>query len=180
MLAAIADHWYALALRGGVGIAAGIAALLAPVPATRILLIAYLVADGLFALTIAFRSGLPRRSRIFFAADGLADIVVALVLLIYVDRGPMMILVIAFWAIGTGIFEIAAAVLTPRMPGFAWTVAAIGLISLCAGIVLMDRTDFVIVSLLYLFGAYAVLTGVLFLALGVVLVRFVLARMRRS
>jgi uncharacterized membrane protein HdeD (DUF308 family) len=180
MLAAIADHWYALALRGGVGIAAGIAALLAPVPATRVLLISYLVADGLFALMIAFCSGLPRRSRVFFAADGLADLVVAVVLLTAVEGGPMMTVVVAFWAIGTGIFEIAAAALTPRMPGFAWTVAAIGLISLCVGIVLMDRTDFVIVSVLYLFGAYAVLTGVLFLALGIVLVRLLVARLRRA
>jgi uncharacterized membrane protein HdeD (DUF308 family) len=167
----LAARWIGLLVRGGVAIAAGIAALFVSPAAAKGLLAVYLFVDGCLALSLAMRMGARRRARVFVAADGLADILVSLVLLFCAPSNLMLILVVAVWATATGILEIVAAIFLPRAPGFAWAIAIGGLVSCCVGIVAFDWTALAEMSLLYLFGTYAVITGILFLTCGVLLGR---------
>ena len=164
-------RWISLVLRGAVAIGAGIAALLVAPGAAKTVLALYLAVDGVLTLSLAARMGTRRRARVLIAIDGVADLVVAAVLFLWVPSFVMLILVVAMWAIATGVLEIVASIFMPRVPALAWAVAVVGLISCCIGVVAFDWTDLAEIGLLYLFGAYAVIAGSLFLAVGVLLAR---------
>lgn len=168
-------RWYALILRGLVAVAAGIAAVTISAAVGKALLVGYLVLDGLLALTLAFTLSMPRRSRLLFGADGTVDAIVAIVLVFLAPTTATLVVIVSNWAIATGVLEIGAAVLMPRLPGLAWMVGAVGLLSCCAGFVVLDRTDLSILGVLYVFGAYALVVGGLFVTFGVMLLRAVLA-----
>ena len=61
----------------------------------------------------------------------------------------------------------------PRIPSLAWTVALAGVTSCAIGIVALDWTDLAEIGLLYLFAAYALIVGVLFAIVCVLLLRSV-------
>jgi uncharacterized membrane protein HdeD (DUF308 family) len=168
-------RWYALILRGLVAVAAGIAAVTISAAVGKALLVGYLVLDGLLALTLAFTLSMPRRSRLLFGADGTVDAIVAAALVFLAPTTATLVVIVSNWAIATGVLEIGAAVLMPRVPGLAWMVGAVGLLSCCAGFVVLDRTDLSILGVLYVFGAYALVVGGLFVTFGVMLLRAVLA-----
>jgi len=52
-----------------------------------------------------------------------------------------LIVIVSNWAIATGVLEIGAAVLMPRVPALAWMIGAVGLLSCVAGIAALDWTD---------------------------------------
>lgn len=169
-------RWSALLVRGAVSIAAGIAALLVSPGAAKVLLASYLVVDGFLTLALAARMDARRRARLLVGADGLADIGVGALLFFAVPSVVMLILIVAMWAIATGLLEIAASVFLPRLPGLAWTIAIVGLASCVVGILAFDWTNLAEIGLLYLFGTYAVVAGVLFLTVGVLLARAIRTR----
>jgi uncharacterized membrane protein HdeD (DUF308 family) len=63
----------------------------------------------------------------------------------------------------------------PRVPALAWMIGAAGLLSCCVGIVALDWTDLSIAATLYVFGAYALIVGGLFVTFGFMLLRAVRA-----
>ncbi len=158
-----------LIVRGGVAIGAGIAALLVSATAGTILLSSYFVVDGFLTVALAARMPERRRVRWLLRADGIADIVVAVLLVVWAPNVAMLVLVVSIWAIGTGLLEIAVAIFLPRWPALAWAIGIIGLASCVIGVVAVDWTDLAEIGLLYLFGAYAIVAGVLFVAVGVLL-----------
>lgn len=158
-----------LIVRGGVAIGAGIAALLVSATAGTILLSSYFVVDGFLTVALAARMPERRRVRWLLRADGIADIVVAVLLVVWAPNVAMLVLVVSIWAIGTGLLEIAVAIFLPRWPALAWVIGIIGLASCVIGVVAVDWTDLAEIGLLYLFGAYAIVAGVLFVAVGVLL-----------
>ena len=166
-------RWYALMLRGLIAVAAGIAAVTISAAVGKALLVGYLVLDGLLAVTLAFTLSIPRRSRVLFGADGLVDAIVAFALIVWAPTTATLIVIVSNWAIATGVLEIGAAVLMPRVPALAWMIGAVGLLSCCAGIAVLDWTDLSIVGILYVFGAYAVVVGGLFVTFGFMLLRAV-------
>lgn len=166
-------RWYALMLRGAIAVAAGIAAVTISAAVGKALLVGYLVLDGLLAVTLAFTLSIPRRSRLLFGADGLVDAIVAVALIVWAPTTATLIVIVSNWAIATGVLEIGAAVLMPRVPALAWMIGAVGLLSCCAGIAVLDWTDLSIVGILYVFGAYALVVGGLFATFGFMLLRAV-------
>jgi uncharacterized membrane protein HdeD (DUF308 family) len=170
-LAHLPGRWIALVLRGAVAIAAGIAALVVSAAAAKTVLALYLAVDGVLTLNLAAHMGTRRRARALIAIDGVADLAAAAVLFLWVPDFVLLILVVAMWAIATGLLEIVASIFMPRVPALAWTIAIVGLVSCLAGIVAFDWTGLAEIGLLYLFGAYAVIAGSLFLAVGVLLAR---------
>lgn len=168
-------RWYALILRGLVAVAAGIAAVTISAAVGKALLVGYLVLDGLLALTLAFTLSMPRRSRLLFGADGTVDAIVAAALVFLAPTTATLVVIVSNWAIATGVLEIGAAALMPRVPGLAWMIGAVGLLSCCAGIVALDWTDLSIFGVLYVFAAYALVVGGLFVTFGFMLLRAVRA-----
>ena len=165
-----------LVVRGGAAIAAGIAALLAPRSAAKALLAGYLAADGLLGMGFAARLHVRRRARILFFVDGLVDLGVAILLFSWGPPSGVLVMIVAIWAMATGVVEIAASIFLPRLPALAWTVALAGVASCAIGVVALDWTDLAEIGLLYLFAAYALIVGVLFAIVGVLLLRAVRTR----
>jgi hypothetical protein len=164
-------RWVALVLRGLVAIAAGIAAFEVSTGAAKTLMAAYFAADGVLSLVLAVRLHVPFGSRLLVAADGLVGLVVAVLLFAYAPGVPLLILIVSLWAIATGVLEFIAAVFIPRISALSWGIALIGVASCAAGIVMLDWTNLAEIGLLYLFAAYAIVAGLLFIALGIVVAR---------
>jgi uncharacterized membrane protein HdeD (DUF308 family) len=171
-------RWYALILRGVVAVAAGITAFTISPTVGKALLVGYLIIDALLAVMLAFTLTMPRRSRLLFGADGIVDAIVAVALIVWAPTTATLVIIVSNWAIATGVLEIGAAILMPKVQGLAWMIGAAGLLSCVAGIAALDWTDLSIVGVLYVFAAYALVAGGLFLTFGITLLRAVLAAER--
>ena len=164
-------RWLALVLRGVVAIAAGIAAFEISVVAAKLLLACYFFVDGALTLSYALRLHERLRTRLLIGVDGAIDLVVAVLLVTYVPSIALLILVVSLWAIATGLLEVVVAVFVRRVQALSWGIALIGVASCAFGIVMVDWTNLAEIGLLYVFAAYALITGLLFLTLGIVLAR---------
>jgi uncharacterized membrane protein HdeD (DUF308 family) len=165
MGAAIVVNWWALAIRGIVGIALGIAAFAWTGITLRILIAifaAYLLVDGVFALVAAIRG-----QSWLVGLEGALGIAVAIVAVLWPGITVLaLLLLVAAWAVLTGIVEIAAAVFLRRVLRNEWLLALAGIVSVAFGIVLVLNPVAGLITIVWLIGAYALITGILSTALA--------------
>ena len=169
MLHFIARNWWLLVLRGICAILFGVLALTSPgitLGALVLLFGAYAFADGILAFVAAF-SNSTGRPWWALVLEGLVGIAAASATFLYTGISAIVLLyVIAAWAIVTGIFEIVAAVqLRKEIEGEVWLALA-GLASVFFGAVLFARPGIGALAVMWMIGMYAVLFGVLLVALG--------------
>ena len=160
-------HWWALALRGGIAILFGLAALLRPGIALEALILlfgAYVLVDGVFSIVGVFggaRGGMPRW---LLFLEGVAGIVVGLIAFAIPGLAAVVLLyLIAAWAIVTGVAEISTAIRLRREITGEWALIVSGVLSILFGVVLAVLPGVGILSLVWLVGIYAVVFGVLLL-----------------
>ena len=161
----IVVNWWALAIRGVLGILLGIAAF-AWTGMTLTVLITlfavYLIVDGLFALIAGGRARswlLILEGVLGLAAGIVAALMPALTVLV-------LIYLIAAWAILTGIIELGAAYRLRRIIANEWLLILGGIASIAFGLVLAANPTSGAVTLVWLFGAYMLLFGALALGLA--------------
>lgn len=127
----------------------------------------YTLVDGL----VAVGTGLSRakdspRWRVFFL-KGLINIGAAVLALIWAQlAGLIMVFVIAGWAVLTGILEIIAAIRLRHEINNEWLLALGGIVSIALGIFLFLRPVAGGIAIIWTVAAYAVIFGVLLIALG--------------
>ncbi len=165
MGSAIVVNWWALAIRGVAGILLGIAAF-AWTGITLVVLIAlfaaYLFIDGVFAVI-----GGARARSWLLVVEGLAGIVVAaLAILLPGVTAIVLVYLVAAWAIVTGAIELWAAYMLRRVIRNEWLLVLGGIASVLFGILLAINPAAGLVTIVWLFGAYMIVFGVLALALG--------------
>src|SRR5262249_39748530 len=78
-----------------------------------------------------------------------------------------LLFLIAFWAIVTGALEVITAVRLRHEIRGEWMMALIGILSMAFGFLLVAFPSAGAVSVVWLIGAYALVTGVVMIALGV-------------
>jgi len=165
MLPIITRHWWILVLRGAIAVLFGIMALTYP-PATfeflAIFIAAYLVLDGLFALVAGIRAAENHRRWWPFLLEGLADLAAGAVIYFHPD---VLILLVAAWAIVTGLMLLAPAFALPGGAG-RWFLVVNGLISLVLGIVIALQPMAGVVFVVWLVAIYALLFGAGLIMLG--------------
>jgi uncharacterized membrane protein HdeD (DUF308 family) len=167
-LPAETGHWWALAIRGGIAILFGLAALLRPGIALEALILlfgAYALVDGVFSIVGVFggtRGGTPRW---LLFIEGVASIVAGLIALFLPQLTAILLLyLIAAWAIVTGISEIAMAIRLRKEIRGEWALIVGGALSILFGVILAVVGPVVgLISLIWLIGFYAVAFGVLML-----------------
>jgi uncharacterized membrane protein HdeD (DUF308 family) len=76
------------------------------------------------------------------------------------------LLLIAGWAIATGILQIVAAILLRKELRGEWLLILSGILSLVLGVLLAIQPQAGAIALVWLIGAYAILFGVLLIALA--------------
>jgi uncharacterized membrane protein HdeD (DUF308 family) len=169
MLQLIAKNWWMLVLRGVCAILFGVLAFTWPgvtLGALVLLWAVYAFADGVLAFAAAF-SGASGTPWWVLILEGLVSIAAAAAAVLYPGITAIVLLyVIAAWAVVTGVFEIAAAIqLRKEIQGEVWLGLA-GLASVLFGLVLFARPGAGALAVVWIIGAYAVVFGVLLVALG--------------
>ncbi|HEX2741612.1 MAG TPA: HdeD family acid-resistance protein [Rubrobacter sp.] len=169
ILPMMAGNWWALLIRGIAAVTFGVAAFLWPGPTLYVLIIffgAYALVDGLFAIAAGIR-GTAGRRRWLLLAEGILGVVAGLVAFFYPGMTALVLLyVIAFWAIFTGILKIAMAISLRREIENEWLMGLGGVLSVLFGIILAVLPGVGLLSLVWLISIYAIVFGVAQIALG--------------
>jgi uncharacterized membrane protein HdeD (DUF308 family) len=170
MLEAFQRGWWLLVLRGVFAVLFGILAFVKPnitLAALVLLFGAYALVNGVFTLGMGFRApkGVPGKGTLVFL--GLLGVAAGVLTFLYPGITALsLLLVIAWWAIVTGIMEIVAAVKLRKELSNEWLLILSGALSVIFGILLIAMPSAGALSIVWLIGAYALLFGILILALA--------------
>jgi uncharacterized membrane protein HdeD (DUF308 family) len=166
-LPAETGHWWALALRGAIAILFGLAALLRPgiaLGALILLIGAYFLVDGVFAIVGVFRGTRSGTPRWLLLLEGAVSILAGIIAFVYPGLTAIALLyLVAAWAIITGIAEIATAIRLRHEIRGEWALILGGILSVLFGVLLAVLPGVGILSLIWLIGVYAIAFGVLLL-----------------
>jgi uncharacterized membrane protein HdeD (DUF308 family) len=166
----LSRNWWLIALRGLAGILFGIITFVAPSITLAVLVIlfgAYAFADGVLAIASAVRRRGAADRWGMLLLEGVVGVAAGLVTLFWPGITALTLLyVIAFWALLTGVLEIAVAVRLRRVITGEWLLALGGIGSIVFGVtVALFPAAGALVLVLWI-GAYMLFFGVLFVALG--------------
>jgi uncharacterized membrane protein HdeD (DUF308 family) len=176
MLEYLSRYWWTLAIRGAIAVGFGLAALIWPAITLQVLVWLfgfYAVVDGLLALAALLVGGrLVRGRRGWLIVEGIVGIAAGVFTFLWPDITALVLLyLIAAWAIVTGLLEVTAAIFLRRELRGEWLLALAGVVSVAFGILLAVRPAEGAIALVSVIGVFAILFGVVLLALG--------ARLRR-
>lgn len=160
---ALAQNWWAIGIRGVLGILFGLVALALP-GATMLSLVllfgAYAFVDGAFGIVSGVKAAGRNDRWGVLVLEGLANIAFAAVAVLWPGITVVsFVLLVAFWAIVTGILELAAAFRLQLGHGRGWLIFG-GLASVIYGALLIFAPMFGAVVLTWWLGAYALIFGV--------------------
>jgi uncharacterized membrane protein HdeD (DUF308 family) len=171
MLEALQRGWWFLVLRGVFAVLFGVLTFVWPgiTLVTLVLLFgAYALVNGICTLGVALRGGKGAPGKATLVLLGLLGVAAGVLTFFYPGITALSLLVvIAWWAIVTGIFEIAAAVKLRKQMSNEWLLVLSGALSVIFGVLLIAMPSAGALSIVWLIGAYALLFGVLMLALAV-------------
>jgi uncharacterized membrane protein HdeD (DUF308 family) len=166
----LSHYWWMLALRGLVAIIFGVLAFVLPGMTLLTLVFlfgAYAVLNGVLALVHAFSApkGYPRFGALI--VTGLISIAAGVLAFVWPGITALtLVLLIAFWAIVNGVFEIAAAIRLRRVIQHEWLLGLAGVLSVLLGIVMLARPGVGALALVWWIGGFAIAFGALLIALA--------------
>jgi len=169
MLETLARNWWAVVLRGVCAILFGLAAFAWPGITLAVLILlygAYALADGILAVIWSVRArqgGFPWG--VFLA--GIAAIVAGILAFAWPGLTALALLyLIAAWAIVRGVFEIIAAIRLRKEIDNEWLLGLSGFASIVLGVLLLAWPGMGVLAVLWWIGAFAIVFGVVEIALG--------------
>lgn len=163
-------RWWAIMLRGLLGILLGIVAFFMPV-ATLLALVylfgAYVFFDGVFNLMAAWRHTNGQKPWWALLLSGIAGIGATAISFVWPGLTALaLVYVVSAWALITGGLQIAAAVKLRKEIEGEWLLALSGLLSIALGFLLVFLPEAGAIGLVWYLGAYAVVFGILMVALS--------------
>jgi uncharacterized membrane protein HdeD (DUF308 family) len=170
MMIVLAINWWSLVIRGLVAILLGLVTFVWPgitLGALVLLFGAYALLDGVLAIAGAWKASRAHERWGVLLLEGLAGIIAAAITVLWPAITTFaLICVIAAWAAVTGIFQIVAAVRLRKAITGEWLLALSGVASVAFGVMLMmwPITGALVIALWV--GAYALISGVVLVALG--------------
>jgi uncharacterized membrane protein HdeD (DUF308 family) len=169
-------EWWVPALHGVAALLFGVLALVWPeitLLALTVLFGAYVLLDGVVGVGGALVArGRPAGDRVWIGLRGLAGIVVGVVTLLWPAITALALLyLIAAWALVVGVLEIVAAVRRRRELRHEWLLGLSGLLAVVFAVLLVLWPAAGALALVTLIGVYAIIFGVVALALAVQLRR---------
>jgi uncharacterized membrane protein HdeD (DUF308 family) len=162
-------NWWAVALRGVVGILFGIIALVMP-GATMLSLVlvfaAYMLVDGVLAIVSAVRAARHREKWGWLILEGIVNIVTAVIAVLLPGLTVVaFVLLIAFWALLSGGLMLGAAFRLKVDHGRGWLIFG-GIVSIIYGVLLVIAPLVGAIVLTWWLGAYALIFGLALLILA--------------
>ena len=167
----VTQHWWVPLVRGLISIVFGIFVFAFPISsifAFVILIGAYFFVDGIANVVTAIRFAHPDTGRWWaILAQGVIGIAIGITTFFLPGLTAASLgFLIAFWAVITGVFEIAAALRLRRdVPGEIFLIVA-GILSVVVGVVLFANPAVALVALTWIVGFYAILGGLALVALA--------------
>ena len=165
----LADSWWAVGLRGILGILFGLICLLTPGLALEVFVIlfaAYMLADGVFAIASGIKAARNGERWGLLILEGMVDLAAGTVAVLWPAITVVaLIWIIAIWAIVSGGLMLAAA-FTLKLDHGRWWLALGGIASLIFGILLVIQPLIGAVVLTMWIGAYALVFGIFLLILA--------------
>ena len=170
MIITLSTKWWAIVLRGFIALIFGILTFIWPrisLTALVYLFGAFALVDGLFAVISAFNAPKGYRQWWVLLLEGIFGMVAGILSFVWPGITALVLLyLIAAWAIVTGIFEIAAAIRLRKEITGEWFLALGGILSVLFGVLLFVWPSTGALAVLWLIAAYAVVFGLLLIALG--------------
>lgn len=164
----LAQNWWTLGLRGLAAVIFGFLAFLWPDITIAVLVLffgAYALWDGIFSLVSAIRTKSDRRWAL--ALTGIAGIIAGILTFVWPGTATLvLLLIIAAWAVLTGVFEIIAAIRLREEIEGEWLLLVGGVLSVIFGIVLAIWPAAGLLAVTWIIGVYALLYGILLIALA--------------
>jgi uncharacterized membrane protein HdeD (DUF308 family) len=165
MLHSLAKNWWALALRGLVAVLFGLLTFLLPgiTLATLVLLFgAYALADGIFNVIAFFKVASHQWALLI---EGVIGVIAGVLTFAWPAITALVLLyLIAFWAIFTGVLEIVAAVRLRKAISNEWLLLLMGVLSLLFGLFILFVPGAGALAIVLWIGAYALVFGIFLMA----------------
>jgi uncharacterized membrane protein HdeD (DUF308 family) len=163
------QSWWAVGLRGILGIIFGLICLLNPTLAVEVFVIlfaAYMLVDGAFTIASGVKAAAGGERWGLLILQGLVSIAAGVVAVVWpVITLVALVWIIAIWAIVSGVLLLAAA-FSLNIEHGRWWLALGGIASLVFGILLVIQPFIGAVVLTLWIGAYALVFGVFLLVLA--------------
>jgi uncharacterized membrane protein HdeD (DUF308 family) len=171
LLPALAENWWLLLLRGIVTIVFGVLAFTWPgrtLLTLNFLWGVYVIADGIFALWAAISShGGEIAPRWWLALIGITGILAGLLAFVWPGiTAHVSLMLIASWAIVTGMLEMYGAIRLHREIEVEWMMALSGLLSFVLGVTLIARPGAGALAVIWSIGSFAILVGCIYVSLA--------------
>jgi uncharacterized membrane protein HdeD (DUF308 family) len=171
MLGQLSQHWWVFVIRGVLALLFGIGTFLMPGVTLAVLIVLYALyafADGIVAVIAAFgRRSAGDRFPWSLLLIGIAGILAGVITILYPGLTALVLLyLIAGWHIVRGVFEVIVAIrLRKEIQGEGWLIAA-GILSIVFGLFLSMFPAAGALALLWLIGSFAIVFGIMVIALG--------------
>jgi uncharacterized membrane protein HdeD (DUF308 family) len=170
ILPVLSRNWWALALRGVAAILFGLAAFFLPGITLAVLILlfgAYMLVDGIFAIIAAVRAEEHDTRWWLLLAEGVLGVLAGIVAFLWPGLTALALLyLVAAWAIVTGILQIVGAIRLRQEIEGEWALILGGILSVIFGVLLAVMPGVGILALIWLIGAYALVSGVLLIVLA--------------
>ena len=166
----LARNWWAFLLRGILALVFGIVALFFPASAFMSLVLvfgAFALVDGVFAIISAFTANAKSENWWWIIVEGAFGILIGVLTIIQpAAMGEAWLVLIAVWALVTGILEIITAIrIRKEIEGELWLILG-GLASVAFGVLVLVYPAYGPFAVGVILGAYAILFGIMFIGLA--------------
>jgi uncharacterized membrane protein HdeD (DUF308 family) len=165
----LADSWWAVGLRGILGILFGLICLLTPGLAVQVFIIlfaAYMFVDGVFAIISGVKAARNGERWGLLILEGIVDLAAGVIAVLWPGITLVaLIWLIAVWATVSGILMLSAA-FSLNLDHGRWWLALGGIASIIFGILLVIEPLIGAVVLTMWIGAYALVFGIFLLILA--------------
>jgi len=166
----LVSNWWSVVLRGLLGIGIGIITFMSPVSTLTALVLlfgAYVFVDGVLAIMGAIRAARASDSWGVLLLEGIVGVTTGFLAIVWpAMTAAVLAIVIAAWAIITGVLEISAAIRLRKHIRGEWMLGMFGALSVIFGVlVAMAPLAGSIVMAMWV-GAYAFVSGIVLTILG--------------
>jgi len=170
MTTVLARNWWTLVVRGVLAVVLGVIAFANPAAAVAAFVFlfgVYAIVDGVLAIIGGVRAAEHHERWWTFILEGVVDILAGIIAFgAPAVAAFALVLVVAFWAIITGVLELLAAIRLRREIEGEWLLVINGILSLVFGGILLLRPAAGLLVVVWWIGAYAIVFGIVLLALA--------------
>jgi uncharacterized membrane protein HdeD (DUF308 family) len=174
----LVGNWWTFVIRGIAAILFGLLCFILPTMALLTLVYLfgfYALSDGILNVVAGFRRSGPQQVPWWaLLLQGIVSIAVGVLAFVIPGLTALaLLMLIAAWALATGVLQIIAAIRLRRQITGEWVLVMGGLLSIAFGVLLFVFPRTGALAVIIWIGAYAIMFGILMIALGARLRRFI-------